>query len=366
MENSLGIAKKPSNTRVVVAMSGGVDSSVVAAMLKYEGYEVIGITLQLYSSNNSNQKTKTCCAGQDVIDARRVADSIGIKHYVFDYEKVFKDKVIDEFISSYQNGLTPIPCINCNQEVKFKDLLDTARKLNADAMATGHYIRRLSNKNINTLHKAKDYSRDQSYFLFNITPDQLKFLRFPLGEFHKSEVRSLAAEYGLLVADKKDSQDICFVPDGDYVNTIEKIDKDKKIPGNIVDSNGKILGEHSGIINFTVGQRRGIKIGNSFPYYVLKIDASKNQVIVGHKDLLFVNRVKLNNVNLIGNLEDINSELHVKLRSTQVPVEASLKKSKDKWLVTLRKSERGVSPGQACVFYKEDMLVGGGWITSAY
>ena len=366
MKNSLGVSKEPSKTRVVVAMSGGVDSSVVAAMLNKEGYEVIGITLQLYSSNDSFQKNKkTCCAGQDVLDAKRVADTIGIKHYVFDYEKIFKERVIDKFVSSYQKGETPIPCINCNQEVKFQDLLKTARSLDADVMATGHYIRRVSSQNKNTLYKAKDLSRDQSYFLFNITSDQLEFLRFPLGDLQKTEVRALAAEFGLLVAEKPDSQDICFVPDGKYAKVIENIDKKKQIPGDIVDLEGNVLGEHLGIINFTVGQRRGIKIGNSFPYYVLKIDALNNRIIVGKKESLLVNTVNLTDVNWIESQEDDNLDLEVKLRSTQEAVRANLKKINRKWLLTLDKSESGVSPGQACVFYKGEMLIGGGWVIGA-
>ncbi len=363
MKNDLGILKKPSKTRVVVAMSGGVDSSVVAGMLNDQGYEVIGVTLQLYNSNNQSQKSKTCCAGQDIIDAKRVADTLGIKHYVFDYEKIFKERVIDKFAHSYRNGETPIPCINCNQEVKFQDLLITAKQLGADVMATGHYIRRIEENNKISLYKAKDISRDQSYFLFNTTLDQLKFLRFPLGNYYKEDVRALAAKLGLLVADKPDSQDICFVTDGNYAKMIERVDSNKAIPGDIVDLDDNVIGRHDGIIHFTVGQRRGIKIGNKDPYYVIKIDAKENKIVVGGKESLLVKKINLTDVNWLTTYNRRNLKLDVKLRSTQDAIKANLEENKGNWNVIFNEGESGVSPGQACVFYDGEKLVGGGWIT---
>lgn len=366
IKNSLGVHKPNSKTKVVVAMSGGVDSSVVAAMLHYEGYEVIGITLQLYSSNIQSSNTKTCCAGRDIQDAKRVSEDLGIRHYVFDYEKKFKSQVIDPFIDSYKRGETPVPCISCNQHIKFQDLLNSAKNIGADVMATGHYIRRLESKTGAKLFRAFDKTRDQSYFLFSTTYEQLKFLRFPLGEMSKKEVRSMAAEYGLLVSDKVDSQDICFVTNS-YSKTIEENDRYAAIPGKIVDIEGNVLGEHKGIINYTIGQRRGLKISAVDPYYVVGIDAKKNQVIVGNLDSLMVQHIKLKNVNWLCEKTNFNSEIpvQVKLRSAQEPLDAHIINNDFSVEVKLKVPNRAIAPGQACVFYQGEHVLGGGWIEKA-
>ncbi len=368
--NSLGFAKPPAQTRVVVAMSGGVDSSVVAAQLAEEGYDVVGVTLQLYDHGAALAKKGACCAGRDIHDARRVAEEMGFPHYVLDYENTFREAVMDEFADSYLGGATPVPCIRCNERVKFKDLLETAKDLEADCMATGHYIQRKMGVQGAELHSAADASKDQSYFLFSTTQEQLDYLRFPLGHLKsKEETRALAAKYGLSVADKPDSQDICFVPNGDYAAVIEKLRPGAAEPGDIVDTNGTIRGTHKGVIHYTVGQRRGLGIGGlSDPLYVVKLDVDKKQVIVGPKDMLANRRVPIREINWIGGgkLTDLaERQIAVRVRSTRPPTDAILRPiSETEAEVELMVAEQGVSPGQACVFYDPDSsrVLGGGWI----
>ena len=368
--NSLGFAKPPAQTRVVVAMSGGVDSSVVAAQLAEEGYDVVGVTLQLYDHGAALAKKGACCAGLDIHDARRVAETMGFPHYVLDYENVFKDAVIDEFADSYLAGATPVPCIRCNERVKFKDLLETARDLEADCMATGHYIQRKTGPMGPELHSAADAARDQSYFLFSTTPEQLSYLRFPLGHLaSKAETRALAAKYGLPVADKPDSQDICFVPNGNYAAVIEKLRPGAAEPGEIVDIAGTVLGTHKGVIHYTIGQRRGLGIGGlEDPLYVVKLDVDSRRVIVGPKEMLSTRIVPLREINWLGDAPfDSRPEWHVavKVRSTRPPREAVIRPlSSTTAMVELLTPEEGVSPGQACVFYDPDSsrVLGGGWI----
>ena len=368
--NSLGFAKAPADTRVVVAMSGGVDSSVVAAMLAEQGYDVIGVTLQLYDHGAALAKKGACCAGIDIHDARRVAEDMGFPHYVLDYENVFKDAVIDEFADSYLGGATPVPCIRCNERVKFKDLLETAKDLEADCMATGHYIQRKMGPDGPELHAAADASKDQSYFLFSTTPEQLDYLRFPLGHLPSKEAtRELAEKYGLRVANKPDSQDICFVPDGDYASVIRKLRPEAADPGDIVDTEGKVLARHDGVINYTIGQRRGLGIGGlADPLYVVRLDADRKQVVVGPKAMLATRTVPLKEVNWLGEEAfDSRSEwlVAVRVRSTKPPVDAILRPlSATTGEVELLVAEEGVSPGQACVFYDPDSsrIFGGGWI----
>lgn len=368
--NSLGFAKAPGDTRVVVAMSGGVDSSVVAAMLAEEGYDVVGVTLQLYDHGAALAKKGACCAGVDIHDARRVAEEMGFPHYVLDYENIFRDAVIDEFADSYLAGATPVPCIRCNERVKFKDLLETARDLDADCMATGHYIQRAMGDYGPELHSAADANRDQSYFLFSTTPEQLDYLRFPLGHLaSKAETRALAAKYGLAVADKPDSQDICFVPDGNYASVIEKLRPGAAEPGEIVHVDGRVLGTHEGVIHYTVGQRRGLGVGGlAEPIYVVKLDVDTKQVVVGPKEMLATRTVPVREINWLGD-EPIDSRdewhLGVKVRSTRPPQEAVIRPlSATAAEVELLTPEEGVSPGQACVFYDMDSprIFGGGWI----
>jgi len=368
--NSLGFRKSPAETRVVVAMSGGVDSSVVAAMLSEEGYDVVGVTLQLYDHGAALAKKGACCAGIDIHDARRVAETMGFPHYVLDYENVFKDAVIDEFADSYLGGATPVPCIRCNERVKFKDLLETAKDLEADCMATGHYIQRMVGENGPELHSAADSNRDQSYFLFSTTAEQLDYLRFPLGHLpSKDATRGLAAKYDLSVADKPDSQDICFVPDGDYASVIRKLRPEATAPGDIVDVDGKILARHDGVINYTIGQRRGLGIGGlEDPLYVVGLDADKKQVVVGPKSMLATRIVPLKEINWLGD-EPITSRdewvVGVRVRSTRPPTEAVIRPiSETEATVELVAAEQGISPGQACVFYDRDSsrIFGGGWI----
>ena len=368
--NSLGFAKPPAQTRVVVAMSGGVDSSVVAAQLAEEGYDVVGVTLQLYDHGAALAKKGACCAGRDIQDAARVAEMMGFPHYVLDYENTFREAVIDEFADSYLAGATPVPCIRCNERVKFKDLLQTARELDADCMATGHYIQRKMGAAGPELHQAADANRDQSYFLFSTTPEQLSYLRFPLGHLHsKAETRALAARYGLSVADKPDSQDICFVPNGNYAAVIEKLRPGAADPGDIVDVNGTVLGQHRGVIHYTIGQRRGLGIGGlADPLYVVKLDVDARHVVVGPKDLLATRRVPLREINWLGDgdfLAGGERTIAVKVRSTKPPTEAVLRPiSGTEAEVELLVAEEGVSPGQACVFYDPDStrVLGGGWI----
>ena len=370
MLNSLGFEAPPSETRVVVAMSGGVDSSVTAALLKEEGYDVVGITLQLYDHGVAIQKKGACCAGQDIHDARRVSDMLGIPHYVLDYESRFKEQVMEDFADSYIRGETPIPCVKCNQTVKFKDLLDTARDLGAACMATGHYIQRAVGASGKAeMHRAVDYGRDQSYFLFATTQEQMDFLRFPLGHMEKAEVRRHADRYGLIVADKPDSQDICFVPEGRYVDVIERIRPGATTPGDIVDLDGTVIGQHDGIVRYTIGQRRGLGIGGSGdPLYVLKLDPATNRVIVGPKSALRVSEILVNEVNWIGeDVPDEGIDITVKIRSTRPGVPARLKLGQAGFArLVLTDAEEGVSPGQAAVFYEEDDVIGGGWIHSSF
>lgn len=368
--NSLGFAKSPAETRVVVAMSGGVDSSVVAAQLAEEGYDVVGVTLQLYDHGAALAKKGACCAGRDIHDARRVAEEMGFPHYVLDYENIFQDAVIDEFADSYLAGATPVPCIRCNERVKFKDLLETAKDLDADCMATGHYIQRVMGENGPELHSAADPNRDQSYFLFSTTPEQLSYLRFPLGHLSsKGETRALAAKYGLSVADKPDSQDICFVPNGNYAQVIEKLRPGAAEPGEIVDHKGNVRGTHNGVIHYTIGQRRGLGIGGlSEPLYVVKLDVDTRQVIVGPKEMLATRKIPVREINWLGDEPFTSREewvLDVKVRSTRPPREAIIRPiSETEAEVELVVAEEGVSPGQACVFYDPESprIYGGGWI----
>ena len=372
--NSLGFAKPPSETRVVVAMSGGVDSSVVAAQLAEEGYDVVGVTLQLYDHGAALAKKGACCAGRDIHDARRVAEEMGFPHYVLDYENIFQEAVIDEFADSYLAGATPVPCIRCNERVKFKDLLATAKDLDADCMATGHYIQRKMGDSGAELHCAADANRDQSYFLFSTTPEQLDYLRFPLGHLpSKDETRKLAQKYGLIVADKPDSQDICFVPNGNYAQVIEKLRPGAAEPGDIVDTEGNVLGTHRGVIHYTIGQRRGLGIGGlADPLYVVKLDVDNRQVVVGPKELLATRKVPVREINWLGddNFMDVpEREIAVKVRSTRPPAPAILRAiSETEAEVELLTAEEGVSPGQACVFYdpESSRIFGGGWIWRGY
>ncbi|NHF72309.1 tRNA 2-thiouridine(34) synthase MnmA [Paracoccus xiamenensis] len=368
--NSLGFAKPPAETRVVVAMSGGVDSSVVAAYLAEQGYDVVGVTLQLYDHGAALAKKGACCAGQDIHDARRVAERIGFPHYVLDYENKFRESVIDEFADAYLAGATPVPCIRCNERVKFRDLLETARDLDADCMATGHYIQRKMGALGAELHMASDPNRDQSYFLFSTTQEQLDFLRFPLGHLaSKAETRAMAARYGLSVADKPDSQDICFVPNGNYAAVIEKLRPGAADPGEIVDMDGNVLGSHNGVIHYTIGQRRGLGIGGlGDPLYVVKLDPEARRVIVGPREALSTRVVPVGEVNWIGDgpFETAEPrEILVRIRSTRPPRAAILRPTGPRSAeIELMDPEEGVSPGQACVFYDtgSTRVLGGGWI----
>ena len=371
--NSLGFAKANSDTRVVVAMSGGVDSSVCAALLASEGYDVIGVTLQLYDHGKAIKKAKACCAGQDIYDAKRVAEMMNFPHYVLDYEDNFREKVIENFADTYLAGSTPIPCVRCNQTVKFHDLLAVAKDLGADCMARGHYIKRIMGPEGAELHRAHDHGKDQSYFLFATTREQLDYLRFPLGSFSKSETRSLAVKFGLNVASKPDSQDICFVPTGKYTDVIEKIRPLSGIAGNIVHLNGQVLGKHRGIMYYTIGQRRGLGLPDGSgedPLFVIKIDQNTNQVIVGPREALKRKKIWLEDINWLGkgeynkNLDGF--QLRVKVRSTRSPVPATFLLEGDEIIVELDQPDEGISPGQACVFYSSEIYakrtLGGGWI----
>jgi tRNA-uridine 2-sulfurtransferase len=376
MLNSLELEGRPQDTRVVVAMSGGVDSSVTAALLKSEGYDVVGITLQLYDHGAATHRKGACCAGQDIHDARDVAERIGIPHYVLDYESRFREAVIDQFAESYALGETPVPCIECNRAIKFRDLLATARELGAGALATGHYVasRRLADGS-RALICAADAERDQSYFLFATTREQLDYLRFPLGDMTKPQARALARRFGLEVADKQDSQDICFVPTGRYTDVIGRLRPNAVLPGDIVDLDGRIIGTHQGIVHFTVGQRRGLGIASSAPLHVVRLDAANRRVVVGPREALRMDRITLRDVNWIGDGEldsaaDKGLEIYVRVRSTRVPQPAWLRTDRGGGFeIELVAGEEGVAPGQACVFYDAPSgrarVLGGGFIKSA-
>jgi tRNA-specific 2-thiouridylase len=372
MLNSLDLPGRPEDTRVVVAMSGGVDSSVVAGLLKREGYDVVGVTLQLYDHGEATHRKGACCAGQDIHDAREVAAGLGIPHYVLDYEDRFRHAVIDRFAESYMAGETPIPCVACNQTVKFSDLLDTARSLGAQALATGHYVRSgLRPDGHRALYRPVDTDRDQSYFLFATTQEQLDFLRFPLGGLTKPETRDLAREFGLVVAEKHDSQDICFVPQGRYADVIERLKPDAAEPGEIVHIDGRVLGRHDGIIHYTVGQRRGLGVAAGEPLFVVKLDAATRRVVVGPREALMTRRLALREVNWLGDgaLEAVppsGLEVWAKVRSSRPPQPAVLHVDDGRVSVDLVDGEHGVAPGQACVLYaapgEDARVLGGGFI----
>ena len=367
--NSIGLNKKPSDTTVVVAMSGGVDSSTVAGMMKKEGYNVIGVTLKLYDDNKEVATSKQCCSGQDIMDAKRVAHKLNIEHKILYYQNKFKKGVIDNFVESYLKGETPIPCVQCNQTVKFKDLFDVAKDLHADAMITGHYVKSVTTENQTYMYRAIDENRDQSYFLFNTTKEQLNYLRFPLGGMVKEDTRKIAKDLELNVAHKPDSQDICFVPNGDYASVIQKFKPESFQKGNIKDLNDKVIGTHDGIINFTIGQRKGIKISDKEPLYVIKIDSKKNEIIVGPRENLGKKIISLKNLNLLVDQKEFDNEIFVKVRSTGKLLNANVRfENNNSAEVNLKESEDGISPGQACVFYKKDnygyKVLGGGWIKS--
>ncbi len=367
--NSIGLNKKPSDTTVVVAMSGGVDSSTVAGMMKKEGFNVIGITLKLYDNGKEVVESKQCCSGQDIMDAKRVANKLGIEHKILYYQNKFKEGVIDNFVNSYLKGETPIPCVQCNQTVKFKDLFEVSKELKADAMVTGHYVKSVTLGNQTNMYRAIDENRDQSYFLFNTTKEQLNYLRFPLGGLLKNETREIAKKLELNVANKPDSQDICFVPNGDYVSVIQKFKPESLQKGNIKNLNGEVIGVHDGIINFTIGQRKGIKVSDKDPLYVLKINPEKNEIIVGPKEELGKSVINLNNLNLLVDEKEFEKKIFVKVRSTGKLLDAKINlKDKNYATVNLNIPEDGISPGQACVFYNKDKfgykVLGGGWITN--
>jgi tRNA-uridine 2-sulfurtransferase len=365
--NSIGINKKPSDTTVVVAMSGGVDSSTVAGMMKKEGYNVIGITLKLYDNGKEVAASKQCCSGQDIMDAKRVANKLDIEHKILYYQNKFKQGVIDNFVESYLKGETPIPCVQCNQTVKFKDLFHVSKDLKADALITGHYVKSITTNYTTNMYRAIDENRDQSYFLFNTTRTQLNYLRFPLGGLLKSETRKIAKKLNLNVADKPDSQDICFVPNGDYASVIEKFRPESFKKGNIKDLNNQVIGVHNGIINFTIGQRKGIKVSDKNPFYVLKIDSENNEIIVGPKENLAKKNILLKDLNLLADRKEFEKKVYVKVRSTGKLLDAKVNfNDLNGAEVNLESSEDGISPGQACVFYNKDSIgykvLGGGWI----
>ncbi len=367
--NTIGLDKKPKDCHVVVAMSGGVDSSTVAGMMKEEGYNVTGITLKLYDDGkiSSSPNKRQCCAGQDIMDAKRVSEKLNIDHKILYYQNKFKQDVIDNFVDGYIKGETPIPCVQCNQTVKFRDLYSYAKELKADALITGHYVDRVKVNGKAFMYRAKDLQRDQSYFLFNTTQEQLNFLRFPLGKLTKKETRKIATTLDLNVANKPDSQDICFVPNGDYASVIKKFKPSSFKKGDIVDTNGNKVGEHEGIINFTIGQRKGIKVAGEEAFYVLKINAKKNQIIIGPKKSLGIDKIFLKEINLFEDLSKYPN-IFVKVRSTGKFLKAKINIKNKNATVYLESNETGVSPGQACVFYQKDKLgdkvLGGGWISS--
>ncbi len=367
--NSIGLDKKPSDTTVVVAMSGGVDSSTVAGMMKKEGFNVIGITLKLYDEGKEVAASKQCCSGQDIMDAKRVAQKLDIEHKVLYYQNKFKQGVIDNFVESYLKGETPIPCVQCNQTVKFKDLFEVSKDLKADALITGHYVKSITKNNSTDMYRAIDQNRDQSYFLFNTTKEQLDYLRFPLGGLLKNQTRDIAKKLNLNVADKPDSQDICFVPNGNYASVIEKFKPNSFKKGNIKNLDGKVIGVHDGIINFTIGQRKGIKIADKEALYVLMINSDRNEIIVGPKDKLGKKEIEIKNLNLLVKKEEFENNIFVKVRSTGKLLRAKVNLNlNNKGIVILENVEEGISPGQACVFYSKDgygdKVLGGGWITS--
>ena len=364
--NSLGINKPKKETKIVVAMSGGVDSSVVAALMKQEGYDVTGITLKLYDDIKQSKEGRQCCAGQDIMDAKRVSEKININHEILYYQKKFKSEVIDSFIDSYTAGETPIPCVQCNQTVKFRDLFKYAKDLKADALITGHYVSRVQKNGRASMYRAKDYNRDQSYFLFSTTQEQLDYLRFPLGEIDKSETRSIAKKLNLNVADKPDSQDICFVPNGDYSSVIKKFRPESFKRGKIVDLKGNQIGEHEGIMNYTIGQRKGIKISSDKPLYVVNINAENNTVIVGRKENLEIKEIQLRELNILADKKEFSEIINIKVRSTGRLLKAKINLFNEHAKVEILDKETGISPGQACVFYSKDSygdkVLGGGWI----
>ena len=367
--NSIGLNKKPSDTTIVVAMSGGVDSSTVAGMMKKDGYNVIGITLKLYDDSKQVAESKQCCSGQDIMDAKRVANKLDIEHKILYYQNKFKQGVIDNFVESYLKGETPIPCVQCNQTVKFKDLFEFSKELKADALVTGHYVKSITTKSQTNMYKALDDNRDQSYFLFNTTREQLNYLRFPLGGLMKSETREIAKKLDLNVSEKPDSQDICFVPNGDYSSVIRKFRPDSLKKGNIKNLDGKVIGVHDGIINFTIGQRKGIKVSDKEALYVIKIDSEMNEIIVGPKEKLGRTIILLKDINLLVKNSEFDQDIFVKVRSTGKLLKAKINLESNKLAeVKLKIPEDGISPGQACVFYNKDNLgykvLGGGWITS--
>ncbi len=364
--NSLGFLKPPKDTKVVVAMSGGVDSSTVAGLMKRDGYKVVGITLKLYDDAKSSKDSRQCCAGQDILDAKRVSQQLDIEHKILYYQKKFRKDVIDSFVNSYLAGETPIPCVQCNQTVKFRDLYSYAREMKADALVTGHYVTRIKKNGNAEMYRAADITRDQSYFLFSTTQEQLNFLRFPLGQMQKEETRTIASRLKLNVADKPDSQDICFVPNGDYSSVIKKYNPKSFQKGDILDIKGHIIGKHNGIINFTIGQRKGIGIAHKEPLYVLDINAKKNSIIVGSKKFLAVKKIFIKDLNLLSSVKSYNDKLFVKVRSTGRLIKAKATLHSLGGEVNLYEDESGISPGQACVFYSKnkfgDKVLGGGWI----
>jgi len=366
--NSLGFQKNPKDTKVVVAMSGGVDSSTVAGLMKSQGYNVSGITLKLYDDAKPSSKGRQCCAGQDILDAKRVAQQLNINHQILYYQKKFRKDVIDTFIDSYVAGETPIPCVQCNQTVKFRDLYAYAKEMNVDALVTGHYVNRIKLKKNAEMYRAVDLSRDQSYFLFSTTQEQLNFLRFPLGQMKKSETRQIASEFKLNVADKPDSQDICFVPNGDYASVIKNFRPESFKKGNILNIKGNIIGQHDGIINFTIGQRKGIRIANEEPLYVININAKKNEVVVGRKEFLVVKKIYLKKLNILSEINCSDDNFFIKVRSTGKLIKSKVILKNSNAEVELLEKETGISPGQACVFYSKtklgDKVLGGGWITN--
>lgn len=372
--NSIISNKDPKDCKIVVAMSGGVDSSVVAVMLKKLGYQVIGITLQLYDHGESLKKKNACCAGTDIYDAKKVAEKHDFPHYVLNYQNNFKESVIDDFVETYLQGQTPIPCVKCNQTVKFRDLMQVALDLKADCMATGHYVQRKVDRDIAQLHKAVDDSKDQSYFLFTTTQSQLNFLRFPLGEFSKDQTRKLAQEFNLEIANKPDSQDICFVPGGDYAQVIRKYRPESFKIGDLVHINtGKVLGQHDGIINFTIGQRRGLKIAYPNPLYVIKIDAKTNQVLVGEENYLDQQNFIISNCNWLVDSSQLNSQFNqnftpeIRIRSNTNQQPASIEfLENNKAKITMKSMTRAITKGQAGVVYSNDRVLGGGWIEQVF